>query len=419
MLLTAFAGSALAQTPQPGSTRSFKAICSVFQAKGQDLVAQCPGTIEFSIPSEAELKSGKRPMIRIPYAGKHQLWELGEPKSIPNSSAVVINAATVDGEPAQGRCAAQTRDSFTVSFDCNSLVAARGAAGSDAFEVIYSNAPNGGTASGSPLELLDYVAGVSVLLGGKPPQRAAATQSAAPPSAKPAPAVAPRSDNASSAQNKPAPAAAADPFKPSTDPKAIFGLMVGKPRPMTLPVCKYKDAFSKPAFAANQLYCVNEIGTGLNALLGGLKEDLTLNDYQQLGIAPIAIDINEQIYDTRITESVTIFFDRNDVIQRVRIVTFLVSHDDVLKMLIAKYGKPAKEDWTIWSNRQTGAEVDRTPNYFWDFPGISVDYISRAADLLNAKTPTGSIDVYTAAYSRSVSDYLKRRDAPPEGRKPM
>jgi hypothetical protein len=50
---------------------------------------------------------------------------------------------------------------------------------------------------------------------------------------------------------------------------------------------------------------------------------------------------------------------------------------------------------------------------------ISGANISRAADLLNAKTPTGSIDIYTAAYPGSVSEYLKRRDAPTPERKPM
>ena len=410
LLLSTLTNSALAQAPQPGSTRSFKTICGGLHVQGKDLIAQCAGTVEFSIPSEAELKAGKRPTIRIGYgADKYQLWELGDPKNLPpTSSAVKIIVARIDGKPAEGWCDAQTY-SQAVGLACNSFIAAEGAASVNDFNVTYTNVP-GGTATGSPLELLDYFRGMSVLLGGSP---APALVAASP---TPAPAPAPKS----AAPPKPMPAApSAEPYKPSSDPKAIFGLMVGKPGPATLPKCRYKDLLSPPTFAPNQAYCFSEEGTGLEALLGGLKEDLTINDYQGLGLLPMSININEAMYDTSITQNVTIFKDRDNIIQRVKITTFLVSHQDIMSMLMKKYGKPAKEDWTIWSNRQTGAEVERTPNYFWDFPGISVDYISRATGLLNGNSLTGSIDVYTATYSRMINEYLKKRDAPPPGRKPM
>jgi hypothetical protein len=427
MLLSVLAISVQAQAPQPVSTRTFKAMCGGFQSSGKDLFSQCTGNVEFIIPSEAELKSGKRPTVRMTYGSdKQQVWELGEPKDLPNPSVAMINITKVDGKPGEGYCIAQSYPHMqSLEFLCYSYVPAEGAASNHSFNVTISNAP-GGNATGPLDELLDYFKGVSALLGGRPlptpPNPSAATPPApaavaAPSAAKPT--TTPGSDNASNAQNKPGPKAAADPFKPSNDPKAIFGLMVGKPGPKTLPHCKYKDAFSLPTFAPNQLYCLSEVGTGLNALLGGLKEDLAMNDYQQLGIAPISIGINDQVYDTRITENVTVFFDRNSVILRVKIDTFLVSHDDVLKMLLNKYGKATKEGWSTWTNPQTGAEVDRTPNYYWDFPGIFVDYISRTANLFNTKTPKGSIDVFTAEYSRMVGDYLKKRDAPPPGRKPM
>lgn len=423
---------------QPGSSRTFKTICAMLHVQGKDLLADCAGTLEFVIPSAADLKAGARPTIRAAYGGgKMQVWELGEPQALNDPNAVVIKVAKVDGTPGAGRCYAKLYGGMAggigqVGLTCTSFVEAQGISSDYGFDAQYTNA-RGGTATGSPLELLDYVKSVSVLLGGQPlptpnyagaaapPASSAASPTPSNPVASPAAGGGASPNNANSAANsKPAtPAATAEPFKPSTDPKAIFGLMVGTRRPMTLPVCKHKDAFSRPTFAPDQAYCFSELGTGLNALVGGLKESLTMDDYQKLGILPMEIIINEQIYDIRIAETVTIFSDKNNIIQRVKVVTFLVSHDDIMKMLTGKYGKPAKEDWTPWTNRQTGAVIDRTPNYYWDFPEIFVDYVSRTASLLNTPTGQGNIDVYTEAYTRMVSNYLKQRDGPAPGRKPM
>lgn len=213
--------------------------------------------------------------------------------------------------------------------------------------------------------------------------------------------------------------AKAAPAKSSDDSRAMFGLMVGTRLPETLPECIEKDLFSEPVMPANAPYCLSKTGTGMEVLLGGLPDGLTMNDIKALQIIPLALAINNKLYDTSITPHVTVLIDSQRVIQRIKIRTLLVSNDAILKMLLGKYGKPTRQDWTEWTNRQTGARMDRTPNYFWDLPGLYVDYVSRVADMLNMKTALGSIEVYTPTYSKTISDYLRRRDGPKPGVKPM
>lgn len=63
--------------------------------------------------------------------------------------------------------------------------------------------------------------------------------------------------------------------------------------------------------------------------------------------------------------------------------------------------------------------VSQTPNYFWSFQNMFVDYFTRDTTILNKLSPMGGIDVYTPTYVRLADEYQKRRGAPAPGKKSM
>jgi len=221
--------------------------------------------------------------------------------------------------------------------------------------------------------------------------------------APPAPAGPPSSD---------APAA---PIQVSSDPKAIFGLLAGTRMP-TLPFCRDN---SEVLMDARVPLCRSRAGSELAAFFGALKEEFTPADWDKMGLATLTVFVNPQIYDTKVSDNVILLVDRAGIIQRMRFSTRLVADGHVLSVLTNKYGPPHRQAATTWTNRQTGAVLSRTPNYFWNFSNLSVDYFTRDTNLLNSASPLGGIYIHTPVFSAIVAGYQKRRGAPPVQRPPV
>lgn len=81
-------------------------------------------------------------------------------------------------------------------------------------------------------------------------------------------------------------------------------------------------------------------------------------------------------------------------------------HNDVLAMLVKKYGRPSRQSSAQWVNRQTGQVVGTSPNYVWNVTGLIVEYQSQVAGLLNDRTATGQITIYTLDLARRVQSYI-------------
>jgi len=217
-------------------------------------------------------------------------------------------------------------------------------------------------------------------------------------------------------KSTPAPA-----FVASDDSRAVFGLLVGGKAPISAPKCKEEDLLStKPVMSATTPLCISMLGSSMEVLMGDLF-GFDLDDYKAMGIVPVNITVNDKLYDTSITNGVTLFVDRDtSSIQRMKIDTLLVANDKVLGMLMRKFGKPAKQTTTTWTNRQSGAVANRTPNYSWEFNDMLVSYESKvAAALDNSPTILGRIDITTPAYMRLVEERNRKKNEPPPGRKPM
>jgi hypothetical protein len=200
----------------------------------------------------------------------------------------------------------------------------------------------------------------------------------------------------------------------STDPKAIFGMMVGTQRP-AIPFCPTDYNTPMPA---DMPLCRSEAGAQFAGLLGTLKSEPNVIDHEKMGLTMLAVFVNRQVFDTKFTDNVLVYVDAANVIQRIKVSTTMASDRDVMSMLTMKFGQPGKQTLTTWTSPQGGV-VSRTPNYFWSFPNVLVDYYSRDTTILNKLSTAGGIDVYTPAYVRLADEYQKRRGAPPPGKRPI
>lgn len=204
----------------------------------------------------------------------------------------------------------------------------------------------------------------------------------------------------------------------SNNPHAIFGLLVGAPMPPRVPKCNENLRSDAPMMAADKPYCLSMLGTGLQMLVGFFKE-MDAEDYRKVGIYFAALGINDQIYDTRIAQSVTVYIDKEETLHMLTVNSWVWQHKEVLAMLMKKYGKPSQQSTAEWINRQTGRVVGTSPNYVWNLPGLIVEYQSQVAGILNDRTATGQITLYTPALARRVQTYIAQRDGPAPNRKPM
>jgi hypothetical protein len=103
-----------------------------------------------------------------------------------------------------------------------------------------------------------------------------------------------------------------------------------------------------------------------------------------------------------------------------KIDTLMVASDKVLVTPTRKFGKPTKQSATTWTNRQSGAVVNRAPNYNWALNDMCVSYVSKVAPALdNSPTILGRIEITTPAYMRLVEEHNWKKSEPPPGRKPM
>lgn len=213
------------------------------------------------------------------------------------------------------------------------------------------------------------------------------------------------------------PATAAPPVpatKLSSDPKAIFGLLAGAQLP-AIPRCPSEDTTQMPM---EMPLCHSLAGAQFAALLSTLKTDPNAIDHQKMGLSSLSVFVNAQVFDTKFTDNVLVFLDTANIIQRIKFQTRLVSDRDVMSMLTMKFGQPARQSTTDWTSPQGGI-VARTPNYFWTFPNLLVDYFTRDTAILDKLSTAGGIDVYTPAYVRLAEEFQKRRGAPPPGKKPI
>lgn len=204
----------------------------------------------------------------------------------------------------------------------------------------------------------------------------------------------------------------------SNNPHAIFGLMVGAPLPPRVPKCNENLRSDAPLMPAGRPYCLSMLGTGLQMLVGFFKE-MDAEDYRKIGIYFGTLGINDQIYDTRIAQSVTAYFDKEEILHMLTVNSWVWQHQETLAMLVKKYGKPSRQSKAEWINRQTGQVVGTSPNYEWNLPGLIVEYQSQVAGILNDRTATGQITLYTPALAQRVQNYIARRDGPAPNRKPM
>ncbi|BDC52742.1 hypothetical protein F183_A50570 [Bryobacterales bacterium F-183] len=219
------------------------------------------------------------------------------------------------------------------------------------------------------------------------------------------------SSTTSQAPNAPATPAAKTVL--STDPKAIFGMMVGTPRP-AMTFCP-DDLTHLPADIP---LCRSQAGTQFAALLSALKSEPNVLDHEKMGLTLISVFANSRVFDTRFTDNVQVYVDAANVMQRIKVSPRLVADREVMSMLTMKYGQPGKQTLTTWTSPQGGV-VSKTPNYFWTFPNVLIDYYSRDTTIADKLSTAGGIDVYTPAYVRLAEEYQKRRGAPAPGKNGM
>lgn len=215
-----------------------------------------------------------------------------------------------------------------------------------------------------------------------------------------------------SGQRESAVAAAAE------NPRAIFGLLVGAPLPPRILKCNENLRSDAPLVPAGRPYCLSMLATGLEALVGYF-DDMDASDYRKIGIHFGTLGINDQIYDTRLAQGVTVYIDKAETLHMLMVRTWAWQYKDVLAMLTNKYGRPTRQSTAQWVNRQTGQVVGTSPNYVWNVSGLIVEYQSQVAGLLNDRTATGQITIYTPDLARRVQAYIAQRDGPDPRRKPM
>ncbi len=202
------------------------------------------------------------------------------------------------------------------------------------------------------------------------------------------------------------------------DPRAIFGLLVGAPLPPRIFKCNENLRSDAPLMPAGKPYCLSMLGTSLEALVGYFN-DMDASDYRKIGIHFGTLGINDQIYDTRLAQGVTVYIDKGEMLHMLTVRTWAWQYQEVLAMLVKKYGKPSRQATAQWVNRQTGQVVGTSPNYVWNAKGLIIEYQSQVAGILNDRTATGRIVIYTPELAHRVQSYIAQRDGPDPRRKPM
>lgn len=204
----------------------------------------------------------------------------------------------------------------------------------------------------------------------------------------------------------------------ASDPRAIFGLLVGAPLPPRIFKCNENFRSDAPLVPAGKPYCLSMLATGLEALVGFFN-DMDGSDYRKIGIYSATLGINDQIYDTRLAQGVNVYIDKQEMLHMLTVRTWAWQYNEVLAMLVKKYGRATRQSTAQWVNRQTGQVVGTSPNYVWNLAGLIVEYQSQVAGILNDRTATGMITIYTPDLARRVQAYIAQRDGPDPRRKPM
>lgn len=417
-VITVIMAASFVAPAQPGTHTIVSGQCGSFRLDGAILLtgAACPNALDIYLPSNAERQAGKRATVRIQAPAPNapaltleivQATQIGPLETI---FGVRFEGGAKAPQPAPGHVLSCTYSrvnnrtgQLEEGLNC-SLNRVNNAAG------LVPNLFNFEMAADAATK--DRFAGVmagafEMLNPGKKFQQSPNAPVVVSALQAPAGAAAP------AAKSVPAPAAnsaASTNSAASNDPKAIFGFLAGTPRP-AMPRCR-DDDYDNTMMPLEIPFCYSQGGSELSAFFGGLQEELSADDFEKMGLTVATVFVNGKVYDTKFTDNVTLYLDRANVIQRIKVTTRLVADADVISMLTNKYGKPGKQTMTTWTN-----PASRTPNYFWNFPNLAVDYYSRDINILNSKSPLGAIHVYTPAYSRMLADYQKRRGAPAPGKK--
>lgn len=393
---------------QAASTSQITATCMDFKFDGQQQLDSCDSIVTLVIPDTKEFSNGQTMQIilhsRVPQAPKITI----EFSSVrPDITSIDFMISKMNGVAAGGSCSFTRHSSNRASgwMTCSSGIS--GIAKGDFFASYLIK---------NDLTSLDKFFGTIVnahnLFSPLDPYKG---WFAPDPNAKPALSgreILSGQVSEDQSNNESPTAHQSESFSLSDDRRAIFGLLVGAKGPERLHKCNESFLNDKPLMPESAPFCYSPSATGLSLLLGD-EFNLSSDDYKTLGYSFINLIVNDLLFDTTFTESITIITDRTStVIHKMSIDTQFVQHDEVLAMLTAKYGKPGNRDETIWTDRQTGREIGRTSNFYWDFGSVFIDYISRRAGKLDGSpTPVGVVYIYTKQFADAVAG-LRNRQTP-------
>lgn len=191
-------------------------------------------------------------------------------------------------------------------------------------------------------------------------------------------------------------AAGGKPVAISDHPLAVYGVLPGRPLPKGIGNCNGLRPLS-----AKVPYCTVPSGdwTTLSMALQG-------EETVGMGLRSVSLWLNEKIFDTSLVmfgmPSMTVIIDKNDVVQRFRIITTAKNWPQNYDLLKRKYGKPSQELWDEWRNTNTGIVTGRTPVATWRTGGMVVEFTGNSLTPAQRQDLGGSVIITTDALMQLI-----------------